>query len=59
MWINDYPAMIAESSEELLEQDKPPCGSPLEIRVKMLKLLKTRRSLADVLGYSSRQLGCC
>ena len=51
--------MIAESSEELLEQDKPPYGSPLEIRVKMLKLLKTRRSLADVLGYSSRQLGCC
>lgn len=62
MWINNYPQMIAESSEELLEQEKHLRGSPLESRVKMLRLLKdghyrTRRSLAEVLGYSSRQLG--
>lgn len=61
MWINNYPEMIAESPEELLEQEKRLRGSPLEIRVKMLRLLKTRRyrsrrSLAKVLGYSSRQL---
>lgn len=62
MWINNYPEMIAESSEELLEQEKRLRGSPLESRVKMLRLLKSgkyrsRRSLADVLGYSSRQFG--
>lgn len=62
MWINNYPEMIAESPKELLEQEKRLRGSPLEIRVKMLRLLKTRRyrsrrSLANVLGYSSRQLG--
>ncbi|MDN5698302.1 MAG: helix-turn-helix domain-containing protein [Rubrobacter sp.] len=62
MWINNYPEMIAESPEELLEQERRLRGSPLESRVKMLRLLKSghycsRRSLADVLGYSSRQLG--
>lgn len=62
MWINNYPEMIAESPEELLEQEKNLRGSPLESRVKMLRLLKngqyrSRRSLADVLGYSQRQLG--
>jgi transposase len=62
MWINNYPEMITESSEDLLEQEKSLRGSPLESRVKMLRLLKSgqyhsRRSLADALGYSQRQLG--
>jgi transposase len=62
MWINNYPQMIAESPEKLLRQEKRLRGSPLESRVKMLRLLKSgqyrsRRSLADALGYSSRQLG--
>jgi transposase len=62
MWINNYPEMIAESPEELLQREKSLRGSPLESRVKMLRLLKngryrSRRSLAEVLGYSSRQLG--
>lgn len=62
MWINDYPERISESSEELLHQEKRLRGSPLESRVKMLRLLKSghyrsRRSLATVLGYSPRQLG--
>ncbi len=61
MWINNYPDMIAEGPEELLEQEKRLRGSPLESRVKMLRLLKSghyrsRRSLANVLGYSARQL---
>ena len=62
MWINNYPEMIAESPEELLQQERSLRGSPLESRLKMLRLLKdgqyrSRRSLADALGYSSRQLG--
>ena len=62
MWINNYPEMIAESPEELLEEEKRLRGSPLESRVKMLRLLKSGRycsrlSLADAPGYSSRQLG--
>jgi transposase len=62
MWINNYPQMIAESPEELLEREKNLRGSPLESRVKMLRLLKvgqypSRCSLANVLGYSQRQLG--
>ena len=62
MWINNYPEMIAESTEEILEQEKSLRGSPLESRLKMLRLLKngqyrSRRSLAEALGYSSRQLG--
>jgi len=62
MWINNYPEMISESPAELLEEEKRLRGSPLESRVKMLRLLKTgqyrsRLSLANVLGYSSRQLG--
>jgi transposase len=62
MWINNYPQMIAESPEKLLRQEKRLRGSLLESRVKMLRLLKrgqyrSRRSLADALGYSSRQLG--
>ncbi len=43
MWINNYPEMIAESPEKLLEQEKRLRGSPLENRVKMLRLLKTRQ----------------
>jgi hypothetical protein len=41
MWINNYPEMIAESSEELLEQEKHLRGSPLESCLKMLRLLKS------------------
>lgn len=62
MWINNYSEIIAESPEELLEVERRLRGSPLESRVKMLRLLKvgqyrSRRSLAEVLGYSQRQLG--
>lgn len=62
MWINNYPEMISESPKELLQREKSLRGSPLESRVKMLRLLKSaqyrsRRSLANALGYSSRQLG--
>jgi len=41
MWINNYPEMISESPAELLEEEKRLRGSPLESRVKMLRLLKT------------------
>lgn len=62
MWINNYPEMIAESYEELLKQEKRLRGSPLESRIKMLRLLKggayrSQLQLTEVLGYSSRQLG--
>jgi hypothetical protein len=62
MWINNYPEMSAESPEELLQREKSLRVWPLESPVKMLRLLKngqyrSRRSLAEVLGYSSRQLG--
>jgi Helix-turn-helix domain len=62
MWINKYPEMIAESYEELLKREKRLRGSPLESRIKMLRLLKggayrSQLQLTEVLGYSSRQLG--
>lgn len=62
MWINNYPEMIAESYEELLKQEKRLRGSPLESRIKMMRLLKggayrSQLQLTEVLGYSSRQLG--
>lgn len=62
MWINNYPEMIAESYEELLKREKRLRGSPLESRIKMLRLLKggayrSQLQLTEVLGYSSRQLG--
>lgn len=62
MWINNYPEMIAESPEELLELQKRLRGSSLENRIKLLRLLKSgayrsQLQLAEVLGYSSRQLG--
>lgn len=41
MWINNYPEMISESYEELLKQEKRLRGSPLESRIKMLRLLKS------------------
>ena len=59
MWINKYPEMIAESYEELLKREKRLRGSPLESRIKMLRLLKggayrSQLQLTEVLGYSSR-----
>jgi hypothetical protein len=41
MWINNYPDLITETEEQLLEREKGLCGSALENRVKMLRLLKT------------------
>ena len=62
MWINNYPEIIAESYEELLKREKRLRDSPLESRIKMLRLLKggayrSQLQLTEVLGYSSRQLG--
>ena len=59
-WINNYPEMIAESPEELLERERHLRSSPLENRLKIPRLLKsgTYRSqpqLTEVLGYSRRQ----
>jgi hypothetical protein len=36
MWINNYPELIAETQEQLLEREKSLRGSALENRVKML-----------------------
>ena len=58
----DCPQMILqESPEGLLEWEKRLRGSPLENRVKMLRLLKSasyrsRLGLTEVLGYSGRRL---
>lgn len=61
MWINNYPDLITETEEQLLEREKSLRGSALENRVKMLRLLKSGASpsqlrLAKVLGYSPRQI---
>lgn len=57
----DYPNLIDESPEELIEQERHRRSGPVGDRLKMLRLLKTgsyrsRRALAPVLGYSERQL---
>lgn len=56
-----YPDLIEESVSDLAQWERAHRGTPLEIRLKMLRLLKagTFRSgsaLAPVLGYSKRQL---
>lgn len=62
MWITNYPELISESGAELHDQERRLRGSPLESRVMMLRLLKngtyrSQRQLAEVLGYSRRQVG--
>jgi transposase len=61
MWINNYPDLIVETQEQLLECEKSLRGSALENRVKMLRLLKSsaypsQLRLAKALGYSPRQI---
>jgi transposase len=61
MWINNYPDLITQTQEQLLEREKSLRGSALENRVKMLRLLKSgaypsQLRLAKALGYSSRQI---
>jgi transposase len=61
MWINNYPDLIVETQEQLLEREKSLRGSALENRVKMLRLLKSsaypsQLRLAKALGYSPRQI---
>lgn len=56
-----YPDLIKESVSVLAQQERSYRGTPLEIRLKMLRLLKSqvfrsRSGLAPVLGYSKRQL---
>lgn len=56
-----YPARITESETELTRLEKPLRGQPTQVRVQMLRLLKTGSvpSLAactSVLGYSGTQL---
>ena len=57
----DYTALIAETPDDLAVIERRHRHSPLADRVKMLRLLKSgaarsRRALADTLGYSERQL---
>jgi transposase-like protein len=61
MWINNYPDLIVETQEQLLEREKSLRDSALENRVKMLRLLKSsaypsQLRLAKALGYSPRQI---
>jgi transposase len=61
MWINNYPELIKESEQDLLDREKLLRGSALESRIKMLRLLKTgayrsQLRLAKALGYSPRQI---
>jgi transposase len=56
-----YPDLIEESVSDLADKERAHRGTPLEIRLKMLRLLKagtfrSRSALAPVLGYSKRQL---
>lgn len=56
-----YPDLIEESVSTLAKRERAYRGTPLEIRLKMLRLLKaghfrSRGALAPVLGYSERQL---
>jgi transposase len=57
----NYPDLIRETPEELARLERKHRSSPLEDRLKMLRLLKaetypSRMRLAPVLGYSPRQL---
>jgi transposase len=56
-----YPDLIRESVADLLRLERWHRRTPLESRVKMLRLLKegtysSRQALAPVLGFSERQL---
>jgi transposase len=56
-----YADLVEQSPEELTRLEREHRGDPVADRIKMLRLLKTgayrsRRALADVLGYSERQL---
>ena len=56
-----YDDLIAESPADLRCIERRHRASPVAVRLRMLRLLKTgayrsRRALADVLGYSERQL---
>jgi transposase len=56
-----YPDLIWESPDELARLERQHRGSPVADRLQMLRLLKSgayrsRRALAEVLGYSERQL---
>lgn len=56
-----YPDLIEESLSALARLERSRRGTPVEVRLRMLRLLKegrygSRRSLAPVLGYSERQL---
>jgi transposase len=61
MSINNYPELIEEDEQRLLECERTLRGSALENRVKMLRLLKTgaypsQLQLAKALGYHPRQI---
>jgi len=56
-----YNTLITEAPDLLLRLEHTHRRSPLVVRLKMLRLLKSglyrsRRALADVLGFSERQL---
>lgn len=56
-----YPDLIEEPVSVLAKRERACRGTPLESRLKMLRLLKaelfrSRSALAPVLGYSERQL---
>lgn len=58
----DYPNLIEEPARKLADLERSHRNRPTESRLKMLRLLKegtyrSRRRLAEVLGYSERQLG--
>lgn len=60
MYLN-YSTLIQETPDELARLERHYRNGPLADRLKMLRLLKTgaypsRRALAEVLGYSERQL---
>lgn len=58
----DYRTAITESAEALAGRERRLRGSPLQARVRMLRLLKggvarSLRACAPLLGYERRQLG--
>lgn len=61
MYLN-YPDLIEESADELARLERACRDDRIGDRIRMLRLLKSgryrsRRGLAEVLGYSERQLG--
>jgi transposase len=56
-----YPDLIEEPVEQIRSLERAHRGTPLEARLKMLRLLKaetfrSRSALSEVLGYSERQM---